>query len=513
MSRNLRILALVLGLLLGGALLYWGGIGSRKPAPESTPKGLAVPEDEAGKAGDLQISPEALELAEIRSRPVEVKTVQDRLAVSGEIQTGGNQVAKVSPRAAGKIVRLLAQIGDDVQQGETLALLESPELAQAQADYRQAVARSAALENNLTRQRELARLGQFGRPAVEQSRSQSVESQQAVHQARHRLKEEEARLAQTRAERDVLRANLERARELKELVSKQEVQRIEADLKKAEADILAAQARIEGARGDMLLSQNRLRIAQSALQREERVYAGGHLTSRELVEAESAARLAAVESESAAERVRLLGGTPGGSSEVALVSPLQGKVQDILVTLGETVASDRVAYTVVNLDRVWAQLALPPKALGAVKVGDLVVLKSDSAPGRTFQGRISHVSTASDETTRAVYLRAWLENPAGLLKTGSFVSGDVITQTRLQKVAVPLAALQEHSGRPTLYVALPQKPGAFEVRHVLLGAKGDGWREVREGLKAGETVAVSGTFYLKSEALKSSLSDGCCGGD
>jgi hypothetical protein len=48
---------------------------------------------------------------------------------------------------------------------------------------------------------------------------------------------------------------------------------------------------------------------------------------------------------------------------------------------------------------------------------------------------------------------------------------------------------------------------------VTLGVRGDGWREVATELKAGERLAVNGTFYLKSEALKSELSDGCCAGE
>ena len=43
-----------------------------------------------------------------------------------------------------------------------------------------------------------------------------------------------------------------------------------------------------------------------------------------------------------------------------------------------------------------------------------------------------------------------------------------------------------------------------------LGAEGEDWREVAEGLNPGERIATQGTFYLKSEALKSALSDGCC---
>lgn len=75
---------------------------------------------------------------------------------------------------------------------------------------------------------------------------------------------------------------------------------------------------------------------------------------------------------------------------------------------------------------------------------------------------------------------------------------------------MPEGALQEHTGRATLYIARPEKEGTFEVRHVVLGVEGDGWREISEGLEAGEPLATAGTFYLKSEALKNSLSDGCC---
>jgi cobalt-zinc-cadmium efflux system membrane fusion protein len=90
------------------------------------------------------------------------------------------------------------------------------------------------------------------------------------------------------------------------------------------------------------------------------------------------------------------------------------------------------------------------------------------------------------------------------------VRGHVITDVRRERVTVPLKALQEHQGKATVYVLLPSPPGSFQVRHVSLGISGDGWREISQGLTAGEPIAVNGTFYLKSEALKSQLSDGCC---
>lgn len=501
------ILALVL--LSVGVGMWLKRPGGRVPTTSGTP--LAVAEDQAGKAGDVQVTDEAMKLAEIQVAPATVRNVQDRLMVSGAIRSGGDQIAKVTPKVAGKVVKLLVQVGDSVQQGQTLAILESAELAGVQAEYRQALAESKAQDSNLTRQRQLANLGQFGRPQLEQSRSQAVDDERSVHEARHLLEEERAKMRESEAERDVLRQQVQRNQELQEIVSRQDRERVQANLKKAEADLAGARARVGGAEGDLVLAQKRSAITQRALAREEKVFSGQYLTSRELVEAEAAAEMARVRLQGALDRLRLMGGSPEQSNHIALVSPIRGRVQDLAVTLGETVPVEKAALTIINLDKVWAHLALAPKDVSKVRLGDPVELSSEAAPGRVFRGRVSSVQAGSDETTRAVYVLVPLLNPLGLLKAGTYVQGSLVTAERLQKLSVPEEALQEHNGRPTLYVAL--RGGDFEVRHVLLGTKGKDWREVSEGLKPGEKVAVHGTFYLKSEALKSSLSDGCCAGE
>jgi cobalt-zinc-cadmium efflux system membrane fusion protein len=139
----------------------------------------------------------------------------------------------------------------------------------------------------------------------------------------------------------------------------------------------------------------------------------------------------------------------------------------------------------------------------------MVSLSSETAPGRLFVGRVSDMGSGADESTRSVRVRVALLNRDGALRPGSFVRGYATTDVRRERVTVPVGALQEHTGKPTVYVAM-DATGTFEVRHVRLGVHGPGWREISTGLKAGERIATGGTFYLKSEALKSSLSDGCC---
>ena len=126
-----------------------------KPDVKAAAQPLTVSEGEAGKVGDLQVTEEALQLAKIKIEPVVQKLVAEKLSVSGSVQAGGDQLVKVTPRVTGKVVKLLAQSGDSVRAGQSLAVLESTELAQAQALYRQSSARVSAATKNLERQRQL----------------------------------------------------------------------------------------------------------------------------------------------------------------------------------------------------------------------------------------------------------------------------------------------------------------------------------------------------------------------
>lgn len=192
-----------------------------------------------------------------------------------------------------------------------------------------------------------------------------------------------------------------------------------------------------------------------------------------------------------------------------MTAPLSGIIQKREGTVGETVEAGRALFSIVNLSVVWAQLSVAPKDLGHVREGQTVELKADSVPGRTFRATVSAIGSGTDEL-RTVRVRAALDNSQGLLKPGMFVTGDIITDVRMRQVVAPDSALQDHQGKPTVYVTPDGKPTHFEVRHVTLGESASGVHEITGGLKPGERIAVNGTFYLKSEALKSQLSDGCC---
>lgn len=84
-------------------------------------------------------SAEAAEAAGVEAAPVWRTAVSEAVAADGEIHFDPNRVTKISPRAAGTCVRVLKKLGDPVQVGEVLAVIDAADVGKAKADLLHAI--------------------------------------------------------------------------------------------------------------------------------------------------------------------------------------------------------------------------------------------------------------------------------------------------------------------------------------------------------------------------------------
>jgi cobalt-zinc-cadmium efflux system membrane fusion protein len=76
-----------------------------------------------------------------------------------------------------------------------------------------------------------------------------------------------------------------------------------------------------------------------------------------------------------------------------------------------------------------------------------------------------------------------------------------------QYLSVPSKAVQQSDGKCLVFVS--NGKSEYEPREVDLGFEDEEYVQVKRGLRAGEKVAVEGSFLLKSELLKSEMGEGC----
>jgi cobalt-zinc-cadmium efflux system membrane fusion protein len=105
--------------------------------------------------GNKVIFPQgATQLQAIRSEVVK-KRRSVTLRLNGRLVWDENKTVRVFPPFAGRVVRILAQPGDVVKPGQTLATLASPEFGQSQSEARRAASDFALAEKNVARLRDL----------------------------------------------------------------------------------------------------------------------------------------------------------------------------------------------------------------------------------------------------------------------------------------------------------------------------------------------------------------------
>ena len=187
-----------------------------------------------------------------------------------------------------------------------------------------------------------------------------------------------------------------------------------------------------------------------------------------------------------------------------LVASLNGTVIERTITLGELISPKDKAFTIADLSTVWIILDVYEQNLAAVREGIEVEITVDAFPSETFKGTIVYLSDVLNPATRTIDARVEIPNPQRRLRPGMFARAAVILPGRgSDALVVPLDSLQQVNDKTLAFVE--KTPGAYEVRQVTVGRRSPPYGEIRSGLREGETVVTTGSFYLKSILLKEQI--------
>lgn len=358
-------------------------------------------------------------------RFVLAKSREDRslLRVSGNIEVTD---AEVAFKIGGRVEKRLVDEGQLVEAGQVAARLDSSDLswevalrraelqaarialaeleagsrpeeiaaAKAARDKAQAVLEE--LESGARAQEIAVAEANLTRVTVEQGRLQSEFNRAARLIESHAVSVEEYEASQAAYQVGVARAReaAEQLNLIKEGPRREQIQQAQAVLAQAQAQYDLAKA---GPRRETI-EQARARVEQ----------------------AESALRLA---------ETRL--------GYAVLVSPLSGIVLSENVETGEYVAPGTPVVTVGDLENVWLRAYVQETDLGRVKVGQRVLVTTDTYPGKAYEGRVSFVASKAEftpknvqtqqERVKLVYrVKVDIPNPGMELKPGMPADAEIL---------------------------------------------------------------------------------------
>lgn len=262
------------------------------------------------------------------------------------------------------------------------------------------------------------------------------------------------------------------------------------------------------ARAAVMTASARVTLARTALERKRALAAERIAPEREVQEAE--AELAASQADAAAAdaSLRALGTSAqdaAGSSEAArftLRSPVAGIVIARDAVVGQSVGdSSAPLFKIANLSQLWLSVhAFERDAVRIVRATPAQVTVA-ALPGRTIAGQVAQVGGQVDPASRTIPIRIVVANPDGQLRPGMSASARLpIGDSTALIITIPSGALQRIGDGWVVFI--PKDAGHFEIRDVGRGRDLEGQVEILQGLRAGDTVVVDGSFVLKAEAEK-----------
>jgi len=261
-----------------------------------------------------------------------------------------------------------------------------------------------------------------------------------------------------------------------------------------------ASAALSELRSELLAAQRRRDAARVTFEREKKLWQDRISAEQDYLQAQTALQEADIAVDNARQKLAAVGagGASGGLNRFELRAPFDGTVVEKHLTLGEAVKEDASIFTISDLRTVWAEFSVAPRDLATVRVGQRVIVSSTAFDSKV-PGTISYVGALLGEQTRTARARVSLTNPEGAWRPGLFVTVSVLGEDQQVPLSVSAEAIQTIEGQSMVFKSVPE---GFEASPVKTGRSDGKTVEILGGLAAGDRLAASNTFVLKSELGK-----------
>ena len=193
-------------------------------------------------------------------------------------------------------------------------------------------------------------------------------------------------------------------------------------------------------------------------------------------------------------------------SQKLVRAPFEGELGVRHIEVGQFLTAGTQIVSLTDLSELYANFTVTEKDSAQLKVGQVVRVKVDAYPGRTFEGKISTIEPQIASDTRNIRVQATIANPEQILKPGMFATTTVVLPDKPPVVTVPETAVDYTLYGDSVYLIQEKKSDDGKTSltvvrsFVQTGNRIEGRAEVLKGVKPGDRVVAVGQLKLQSGA-------------
>jgi HlyD family secretion protein len=346
------------------------------------------------------------------------------ITLSGRIEGDDSTIA---PKTSGRILKVRFREGDNVQAGETIAVLDYEQIRAREDQARAALSDAEANANSAREQ--IAVLQQQLRQNQIQTEQAKVDAEGRVRQAEADLAAAEAELAQQEAAYQIAEFDKEAYTRLAKTgaVSERQGEQAASTASQQAAAVAAARRRVEAQRGA-------LHVAKANLANPSIREAGTAAVRQQIAQQQAGVAGAAARAEQARAQLRE---AEANRQDLIVKAPFNGTITTRAAEPGEYVTAGTAIVTLLDLSKVYLRGFVPEGQIGNVRVGQEARVYLDSnanEPIPAYVSRIDPLATFTPENTyfrdervkQVVGVKLQLQGAFGFAKPGMPADGEIL---------------------------------------------------------------------------------------
>jgi multidrug efflux system membrane fusion protein len=191
-------------------------------------------------------------------------------------------------------------------------------------------------------------------------------------------------------------------------------------------------------------------------------------------------------------------------SQKLVRAPFDGELGVRKVEVGQYLTAGTQIVSLTDLSELYANFTITEKDSGNLKVGQVVRIRVDAYPGRTFEGKISTIEPQIASDTRNIRVQATIANPEHILKPGMFATTTVVLPDKPPVITIPETAVDYTLYGDSVFLITEKKEDDGKTSltatrsFVQTGNRIEGRAEILKGLKPGDRVVAVGQLKLQS---------------
>lgn len=258
----------------------------------------------------------------------------------------------------------------------------------------------------------------------------------------------------------------------------------------ARLDISDTQLNAAAAVADVRAAEANYALAKSEVERQRQLVSKKFISQSALDKYEAELKTA----EARVNQAKAQAAVSGNQSRYTyLEADRDGVITLIRAEPGQVVEAGEMVAQIADSSQIEVEVAAPESRMAHVKTGDPVTITLWAERNHDYGGTVREIAPAADSTTRTFNVRVKFDQADDKVRLG-MTAGIRFTGAQTQEIIVPNSAVTQKRGQTLVWVV--DKQGIAKYRQVSIGDFTERGVAIKQGLQAGEMVAVVGVHTL-----------------